>query len=677
MFREQNGKLWIENDGEILTAEAWGNNAIRVRATRNRCLTNEDRALDEKDARTGEIEIFRDPDAGGGAYANMYAGSDKSFGRLRNGKIWVEADAGGVLTFYNSNGKRLLKENFKRLRDEISAPLNILGREYKYQSGENWKIRQRFEAVDGEKIFGMGQYQQQKMNMKGCLLELAQRNSQVSIPFYVSDNGYGFLWNNPAIGEVMFAENGTEWLAESSKELDYLVIAGDSPAEIVENYMELTGKPPMMPEYGLGFWQCKLRYVTQEELLGVARRYHEEKIPLDVIVVDFFHWTRQGEFKFDPKYWPDVEGMCRELNEMGIRLMVSVWPTIDLWSENFAEMKEKGYLVQTNAGIRPTMLCGGTEVFYDATNPEAREYVWEKIKKNYWEKGAKLYWLDVAEPEYTSYDFDNYRYYSGSVLETGNQYPKCYVKGFYDGMKAAGDPAPVNLVRSAWVGSAQYGALVWSGDIVSNFECLRRQVKAGLSMAVSGIPWWTTDIGGFHGGDSRSEKFRELFVRWFAYGCFLPVMRLHGNRSPQKRFEMEAIGSGGDNEIWSFGEEVYEIAKRYVFLREKLREYIREQMKTAHEKGTPVMRPAFYDFPDDPEAWKVDDAYLFGPDLYVAPVMEEGMRQREVYLPKGTNWIDVWEKKCYQGGNIVCVPAPLDRIPVFAAEGSGMEQLFK
>lgn len=168
-----------------------------------------------------------------------------------------------------------------------------------------------------------------------------------------------------------------------------------------------------------------------------------------MIVVDFFHWTKQGEFKFDPKYWPDVPGMCRELKEMGIQVVVSVWPTIDIYSENFEEMKEKGYLVRTEHGVPLTMLCGGNEVFFDATNPDARTYVWEKIKKNYYDQGAKLFWLDVAEPEYSVYDFKNYRYQLGSVQEVGNIYPKYYLKAFYDGMTAEGDTMPISLIRSA------------------------------------------------------------------------------------------------------------------------------------------------------------------------------------------------------------------------------------
>lgn len=676
MFKNQDGKLVYSYDGEKVCIEAWGENALRVRSTKNRTFTENNWALCEEAEQKAEIKIFEDNEADAVAYANMYMGTDKSYAEIENGKIKAIINAGGVLSFYKKEGTLLLKENWKRLQDEISAPLNVYGREYSPRDGENYKISVRFLANDKEKIFGMGQYQQMQTNMKGCMLELAQRNSQVSVPFYISSLGYGFLWNNPAIGNVTFAMNGTEWKAESSKQIDYLIIAGDTPAEIEENYMTLTGKPPMMPEYGMGFWQCKLRYRTQEELLEVARRYYKEKVPVDVIIADFFHWTQQGDFKFDPKYWPDVPAMCKELESMGMKLMVSVWPTVDYRSENFQEMKEKGYLIQCEKGVRISMLCGGNEVFFDATNPEARKYVWEKIKKNYWDQGARLFWLDVAEPEYSTYEFENYRYHMGTNLEVGNSYPKYYTQGFYEGMQEAGDKQPVNLVRSAWAGSARYGALVWSGDIVSNFECFNRQVRAGLSMAIAGIPWWTTDIGGFHGAKGDDPQFRELFARWFAYGCFSPVMRLHGNRNPQMDFEGDAIGSGSPNEIWSFGEEIFDISKRYIALRERMRPYIREQMKVAHEKGTPIMRPYFYDYSKDEKSWEIDDAYLFGPDFVVAPVLEAGARERKVYLPKGEDWVNVWTKEVIKGGETVMVDAPIDKIPVFARKESRYMMVF-
>lgn len=367
--------------------------------------------------------------------------------------------------------------------------------------------------------------------------------------------------------------------------------------------------------------------------------------------------------------------MVRELKEMGIELMVSIWPTVDRKSENYGEMLEKGYLVRTERGFRAGQYFLDATLYYDATHPGAREFVWEKAKKNYYEKGIRVFWLDEAEPEYGPYDFDNYRYYAGPALQCTNTYPVGYAKGFYDGLKAAGETDILSLVRCAWAGSQKYGVLTWSGDIHSSFRAMQEQLQAGLNMCVAGIPWWTSDIGGFIGGNIQDPYFKELLVRWFAWGAFCPVFRMHGERSPWYEREEEFINgvrqltSGQDNEVWSFGEDNYEILKKYLFIRELLRPYIRECMKQASETGAPVMRPLFFDFPQDQEAWNIEDAYMFGPDLLVAPVMEEGQRERNVYLPAGCKWTDANTKAVYEGGQRVTVPAPLEIIPVFIREG--------
>lgn len=663
-------------DNEIVRIEPWGKNALRVRATYNTCINDNDWALTEPVEETEScVTTYTDPNAA--APNGFYEPKNDSYTQITNGNISARIDLRGVITFVNQNGKVLLKENWRRLKDNPSMSLNYFGREFKSVDGDNYRIVFRFLANDEEKIFGMGQYQQKYLDQKGNMLELSHRNSQASVPFYISNIGYGFLWNNPAIGKAVFGKNGTEWIAESTKQADYWIVAGDDPKEIEETYTAVTGRAPMMPDYGMGFWQCKLRYRTQDELMAVARKHKELGLPMDVIVADFFHWTQQGEYKFDPKYWPDVEGMCKELDSMGIKLMASVWPTVDYRSENFAEMMEKGYLVRTQRGVRATMLLFGQEVFMDPTNPGTRKFVWDKCKQNYYDKGVRLFWLDEAEPEYTVYDYDNYRYYLGTDLEVGNLYPKCYAQGFYEGMKEAGMELPLNLLRCAWVGSAKYGALVWSGDIDSTFECFGRQVRAGLSMAVAGIPWWTTDIGGFHGADIKDPAFHELLMRWFAYGCFCPVFRLHGNRSPMYGFDgadfisgTGAFGSGADNEVWSYGEDCFQIMKKYLFLRERLRPYIKEQMQLIHDKGTPIMRPLFFDFKDDKAAWNVDDEYMFGPDILVAPVMEAGAKSRKVYLPAGAKWTDAWTGKAYEGGQCIEADAPIDIIPLFLKDGA-------
>jgi alpha-D-xyloside xylohydrolase len=271
------------------------------------------------------------------------------------------------------------------------------------------------------------------------------------------------------------------------------------------------------------------------------------------------------------------------------------------------------------------------------------------------------------------YHYDNLRYHLGNGLEASNIYPFYYAKAFYDGMKQAGEEEIVNLIRCGWIGSQRFGVVIWSGDIPSTFESLRRQVKAGLNMALAGIPWWTTDIGGFYGGDPNDPKFRELIVRWFQFGVFCPIFRLHGFRHPYPK-EWQSCDAyeltGGPNEVWSFGEEVYGILKDLLFLRERLKPYIMEQMRRAHEEGIPVMRPLFFDFPDDEEAYEVEDEYMFGPDILVAPVLEEGARTRRVYLPKGASWGNPHTGEEHAGGGWVECPAPLEVIPVFVKNGA-------
>ncbi len=275
--------------------------------------------------------------------------------------------------------------------------------------------------------------------------------------------------------------------------------------------------------------------------------------------------------------------------------------------------------------------------------------------------GIKSWWLDACEPEINPRDFDNLRYYSGNGLAVANIYPLLHEQAFYDGMRAEGEEEIISLCRSAWAGSQRYGAALWSGDIASTFEALQTQVRAGLNVGLSGIPWWTTDIGGFHGGDTRTPYFRELIVRWFQYGVFCPLFRLHGFRMPNEKF----WDTGGDNEVWSFGEEAYAIITELMLLRERLRPYIMEQMHLAHEQGTPPMRPLFFDFPEDEMSWAVDDQFMFGPDLLVAPVLYEGARSRDVYLPAGTAWTD----ERVDGGQRITADAPLERIPLYLRAG--------
>ena len=653
-FEEKDGSLIFRQDGETLMLTPWGKNSLRIRSTFLGDIGDESAALLKQEQIIPEITI------------------EEKRATITNGKIKAELMVYGWrsyarIKFYNQKDELLLEE----ISDGVA--LNLKARHFKPLPGGNCRLKASFVANDGEKIYGMGQYQQEVMNLKGCNLELAHRNSQASVPFMISDRGYGFFWNNAAIGEVHFGSNTTEWIAESTKQLDYWITAGDTPAEIEEAYAEVTGKTPMMPEYGLGFWQCKLRYYNQEQVLNVAREYKRRGIPLDVIVIDYYHWPRCGDWRFDEEYFPDPKAMVDELHEMGIETMVSVWPQVDVRSENFEEMKQQGLLVKINSGIDVQMLFHGNNVFMDATNPRTREYVWNKCKQNYADYGIKVFWLDEAEPEFSTYDFENYRYHAGSVLEVGNIYPREYARLFYEGQKKNGQEGIVNLIRCAWAGSQRYGALVWSGDIMSDYADFRKQICAGLHMGLAGIPWWTTDIGGFHGGVTADPDFRELLVRWFQFGTFCPVMRIHGNRQEGETIINKAgevrEGTGTDNEVWSFGEDNYHILVKFIQVREMMRDYTRNLMKEAHEKGSPVMRTLFYEFPKDKECWDITDAYMYGPDILVAPICHEHAFSRKVYLPEGAKWTHAGTGEVYEGGKAYEIAAPIDTLPVFLRDG--------
>lgn len=678
-YREEH-RLVIRNGEETIWIESWGENSLRVRMTKESMMDENQWALTEVPLEVAPIINIEEVQV----VEPWYRGEERekhvremTRASITNGKITAKVNVEGWISFENQEEKILLEEYWRNRNriDRYCVPTGVAARELKPIVGaSDYKLAMRFEAYEDEHIFGMGQYQEGMLDRKGCKLSLSQRNSQSSVPFLISTRGYGFLWNNPAIGDVTFGTNLTEWNAYSTKKLDYFITAGDTPDEIIKQYTAVTGRAPMMPEYGLGFWQCKLRYRNQEEVLHIVREYKKRQIPLDVIVVDFFHWTKQGEFRFDPADWPDPEAMIEELNENGVELMVSVWPTIDSSSCNFPIMNEKGYLVNVDRGLRIHMNWMGETAFFDATNPGAREFVWKQCKKNYFDKGVKLFWLDEAEPEYGPYDFDIYRYYQGPALQVSNIYPAQYARGFYEGMKQEGIENPLNLVRCAWAGSQKYGALIWSGDVHSSFRSLRDQLQAGLNMGMAGIPWWTTDIGGFLGGDIKDDAFKELLVRWFEWGTFCPVMRLHGERPPfydleeEYRNGVKQFSSGQDNEIWSFGQENYEILKGYVELRETLRPYIRECMEEAHRTGAPVMRTMYYQFPEQQECMLLQDQYMFGPDMLVAPVMEANVRSRKVFLPADCLWKQMGSDKEFEGGQWIVVDAPLDVIPVFVRE---------
>jgi alpha-D-xyloside xylohydrolase len=658
-FREQDTALECSTGQETVRIEPWGPDSVRVRAALGPMLDGLPGALlDAPQSPEARIKI------------------EDGTAELSNGAITASVSAGGdfgqpVITFtMSATGGELLAEepvHFWWPGPRLFTPaLNGYPR-----------LEQRFRAYSGERLFGLGQHGHGLLDQKGAVIDLAQRNGEVTVPFLLSSRGYGLLWNSPAIGRAELAATGTRWVADSARQIDYWITAGP-PGQILARYADATGHAPPLPQWASGFWQCKLRYRTQDELLAVAREYKRRGLPLSVIVCDYFHWTHLGEWKFDPAQWPDPAGMVAELAGMGVRLMVSVWPSVSPLSENYQEMVARGLLIGTEYGTAAHAEWPDKGVpvpvgvaFYDATNPEAREFIWSRVRDNYLVPyGIAAWWLDACEPELRPGFQANLRYHAGPGLEVGNLYPMQHAQAFYEGMIAEGCTGVVSLVRSAWAGSQRYGAVLWSGDIGADFGSLRAQVRAGLNVAMSGLPWWTTDIGGFHGGDPEDPEFRELIVRWFQYGVFCPLFRLHGFREPRTPFGISQ--TGGPNEPWSFGPEAYEHIREALFMRERLRPYVLEQMQVAHEAGLPPMRPLFVDFPDDPRSWECDDAFMFGPSVLVAPVTEYQARERAVYLPAGSRWTDAWTGQEVAGGKVITAAAPLDHIPVFLRDGADL-----
>ena len=649
--------------GEIIRMEPWGEDAIRVRARPGREIL--------------ELLGGLEPPAPSDARAAL---TENGGGELVNGRIRAEIHPGGgwrcdraQIAFYNRNGDMLLEE----LRDP--DPLYLRPHQYDCMGGDDFHLTCSFESDPEEKLCGMGQYQQHFLNIKGCMFELTQQNTQVSVPFVYSSRGYGFLWNNPAVGQATFGKNRTCWTAQSTKQLDYWICAGNTPAEVHATYMKATGLPPVMPEYGLGFWQSKCRYWNQEQVLSVAREYARRKIPVDVFVIDYFHWPYLGDFRFDRDLFPDPAGMVRELKELGMEAMISVWTPIDERSENYAEMREQNMLVTTDHGVDITnRFFDADAVCADMTSPETRKYIWNKLKQNYLEGcGIHLFWLDEAEPNYTRCDYETYRYALGPASQVTNIFPRYYSQMVSDGLHQAGYEGVPNLVRCAWVGSQKYGALVWSGDIPSTWDAFRNQVCAGQEIGMAGIPWWTTDIGGFKGGYPEDPQYRELITRWMQWGVFCPVMRLHGCREPQsiprKSNGAALLNEGAPNEIWSYGEETGKRLEDCIRLRQKIRGYVREIMQATHETGEPLLRPMFFDFPEDKACWDYADQHMFGPDILVAPILEPGQKTRTVYLPAGVSWMDANTGNRYEGGREVSIPLSMDSIPVFLRDGRQRE----
>src|SRR5450432_2136712 len=555
----------------------------------------------------------------------------------------------GSITYHAAAGGELLQEATRKL-----TPVEVNG-EHTYHSESFFSIYGSHEA-----LYGLGQHQAGVWNYRGDSVDITQDNSNISIPFLVSSKGYGVYWNNDS--RSRFNNKFANYLyvsSEVSDVIDYYFFYGPDLDKVVAGYRDLTGQAPMFGRWAYGFWQCKNRYKSQDEILGVAKKYRDLHIPVDDIVQDWFWWNRKGEFVFNKNY-PDPKGMVDELHKDHFHLMLSIWPFFEPGSANYDYMDKQGWFVDKFKFPKPPYHTDAMAV-YDATNPEARKFYWSEINKSLFSIGIDAWWMDTTEPE-TEGQEDNillgHKLAAGSGNRYVNVFPLMDTGAVYDGQRSASDKKRVYILsRSAFSGEQRNSVTAWSGDINSDFFSYRRQIPAGLNFALSGIPYWTTDIGGFVHGRPDDPAFRELFVRWFQFGTFSPILRVHGTRTPD------------ENELWSYGPDAQKILVSFDKLRYRMLPYIYSlAWKTTSESYTP-MRPLVMDFRTDVRAENIGDQFMFGPAFLVSPVTEPAATTRKLYLPDA-RWYDFWDGKTLNGGRAIDAAAPIDRLPLYVRAGS-------
>lgn len=459
--------------------------------------------------------------------------------------------------------------------------------------------------------------------------------------------------------------------------IDYYFIRGDNADSVISGYRTLTGKAPIVPKWAMGFWQSRERYRKQDELIGVVKEYRKRGIPLDNIVLDWQYWEdpKWGSHEFDSTRFPDPQGMINELHKLNVNLMISVWPKFNKGTANYDEMNQKGFLFTNNIKKqrKDWVGVGYENTFYDPFNPEAGKLFWNQIDKNLNQKGIDAWWLDATEPDMHSNISIPARKenMSPTAMGPGERYFNAYSllnsKSVYEGQRTSSpDKRVFILTRSAYAGQQRYGAATWSGDIVSRWSDFQDQIATGINFSLSGIPYWTMDIGGFAvenryynlTGETLKE-WRELNTRWFQFGAFCPLFRSHG-QFPLR--EIYNIAPDGTRE--------YESMAFYTKLRYRLMPYLYSLAGQSYFSDYTIMRGLVMDFSADPKVREIANEYMFGPSILVAPVTEYGARERPVYLPAGNVWFDFYTGKKYDGGNDLVVAAPLDRMPVFVKAGS-------
>jgi alpha-D-xyloside xylohydrolase len=543
-----------------------------------------------------------------------------------------------------------------------------------------YRVGATFASPADEHYYGLGQHQEGFLDYRGHTVRCwhdytAAGGPSIGVPFVVTNRGYGMIWDNPSKTTIEAGFNErTRWISEVGNRVSFFVIAGDGTDEIYEGYRLLTGATPMLPKAAYGYIQCKQRYASQDEVLKVAKGYRDRHLPADVMVVDWFYYSKMGEMDFVPDEWPDPAAMNRQLHEMGFETMISVWPRFTKGSRFYDLLLKKGWFLHLADGTPTDGLPydrAGSDI--DTTNPDAARWFWETIRDNILSKGFDALWADETEPDLPP---NGSYFHAGPGTRYFNVYPLVHTAALYEGYRRDVAHRALILARDAYLGAQRNGTMFWSSDIYPTWDTLKRQIPTGLGFVASGMPYWSNDIGGWEylpaehhpahpplldPSDARDnvggyDDYPELYTRWFEYAAFCPIFRAHGSR----RY----------NEVWSYGRQAEPILVMYLKLRYRLLPYIYSLAYRVHQTGAPYMRALFMDFPHDAKAASLVDEYMFGPAFLVAPVTEQGATRRSVYLPAGTDWYDFWTNERVRGGQTIEVAAPIDTLPLFVRAGS-------
>ncbi|NIJ18834.1 alpha-D-xyloside xylohydrolase [Sphingomonas naasensis] len=664
----------VDRNGSLVSIEAYGPNIVHVTI-----------ALDRKELDAGPgYGIIGKADPAGWTHRSDASGDVFASSALR---VTVDAKA------WPKPPTQMERYFVPSLPPVSIAIAGADGREITRMSG--WELAPQ--TVNGEKTFrvgasfadtadthyyGLGQNQEGVLDLRGRTIDCrhnydAPAGETVCVPFLVTNKGYGIVWDNPAATLVSPGlHSATRFQSQVGERVSFFVITGDSADALYAGYARLTGETPLPPKAAFGLIQSKARYESRDELMRIADGYRSRKYPLDIMVLDWFHWTRMGQLDIDRNAFPDPAGMNRQLHDWGMRSIISVWPRFERESRYYDMLSARGWLLkdadgQTADGLPVRADRAGA--LLDSTNAEARAWFWTKIRDNIASEGFDWFWLDETEPDLVP---AGHFYSLGSGDRYYNLYPLVHTSGVAEG-SARDRPDKRNLIlsRAAYLGVQRNGALFWSSDVHSTWEALRRQVPTGLNFTASGMAYWSSDTGGWMWPSGpRAERpllvdpagatamgadyadYPELFVRWFQYNTFTPTLRIHGQRPATA--------------IWEYGKAAEPILADYLRLRYALVPYLYSLGRQTSETGAPFMRALFMDFPDDPEAATIGDQYMFGPAFLVAPVTGQGRTSRRVYLPKGSDWYDYWTNRRYSGGQTIDAAAPIERIPLFVRAGS-------